>query len=138
MHEKAAEITKWISTSDSRYLSDDCPEIIADAVLRAGNEDTWDVCAAVNVLEAIRDGEIDPEDEDTIYDWADSVTEIYNHSLRKWFAEDGYGWYEEYLDEFDGSGDIHRDLMAAQCRAYERIAGEIVYAFSGWMEDEDR
>lgn len=136
MHELT--INSWISGNGARWLTDDCPDSIRDAVLSGHNGSRWEIGAAIEALDAIRDDEIDPEDDETVYTWADSVTDIYNHSLRQWFAGDGWSYYEDYIDETgDAAGDVHRTIMAAQCMAYERIGAEVVEAFREWMEEQE-
>lgn len=85
------------------------------------------------------DDEIDePEDlQDSINEYADSATPVYNHDLAKWFG-DNWMAYDEISDELgrDGMGDnIMRGIALAYCLTLEREIASSLQAV--WDEAEE-
>jgi hypothetical protein len=72
-------------------------------------------------------GEVDEDDlQETISEWADRETPIYNHELLKWLSSgSNFCLVDETIEEMGKGESLIRDIMITYCVYLERVANNL-------------
>lgn len=125
-------------------LADDAPEWVLDAVREAHDgefPDDWRYEMCERIFDGWHDGDWNPDDDDSMYEFADAAVDIYNMARLQWLA--GHLERAAYCDEavaeygWESIGDTYGLIGVGQLFCIRQMVDTIARAIVDNHETED-